>query len=192
MSNDQYNFAKGLETIYEFSKQQKNSLPPVDKWNPKFCGDIDMKIMRNGKWFYMGTEIKRPAMVKLFSGILRLDSDNFYYLVTPVEKVRISVEDAPFIATSLISENKDNINHLYFITNVNEKILLTKNNPLEIKIDNKTEEPSPYIFVRKNLKALISRSVFYELIELASKKNIDGKDCLVIDSAGEVFKLYEY
>mgnify|MGYP001473765288 FL=1 len=192
MSNDQYNFAKGLETIYEFSKQQKNSLPPVDKWNPKFCGDIDMKIMRNGKWFYMGTEIKRPAMVKLFSGILRLDSDNCYYLVTPVEKVRISVEDAPFIATSLISENKDNINHLYFITNVNEKILLTKNNPLEIKIDNKTEEPSPYIFVRKNLKALISRSVFYELIELASKKNIDGKDCLVIDSAGEVFKLYEY
>jgi hypothetical protein len=192
MSNDQYNFAKGLETIYEFSKQQKNSLPPVDKWNPEFCGDIDMKIMRNGKWFYMGTEIKRPAMVKLFSGILRLDSDNCYYLVTPVEKVRISVEDAPFIATSLISENKDNINHLYFITNVNEKILLTKNNPLEIKIDNKTEEPSPYIFVRKNLKALISRSVFYELIELASKKNIDGKDCLVIDSAGEVFKLYEY
>ena len=192
MSNDQYNFAKGLETIYEFSKQQKNSLPPVDKWNPKFCGDIDMKIMRNGKWFYMGTEIKRPAMIKLFSGILRLDSDNFYYLVTPVEKVRISVEDAPFIATSLISENKDNINHLYFITNVNEKILLTKNNPLEIKINNITEEPSPYIFVRKNLKALISRSVFYELIELASKKNIDGKDCLVIDSAGEVFKLYEY
>ena len=192
MSNDQYNFAKGLETIYEFSKRQKNSLPPVDKWNPKFCGDIDMKIMRNGKWFYMGTEIKRPAMVKLFSGILRLDSDNCYYLVTPVEKVRITVEDAPFIATSLISEKKDNINHLYFITNVNEKILLTKNNPLEIKIDNKTEEPSPYIFVRKNLKALISRSVFYELIELASKKNIDGKDCLVIDSAGEVFKLYEY
>ena len=192
MSNDQYNFAKGLETIYEFSKQQKNSLPPVDKWNPKFCGDIDMKIMRNGKWFYMGTEIKRPAMVKLFSGILRLDSDNCYYLVTPVEKVRISVEDAPFIATSLISENKDNINHLYFITNVNEKILLTKNNPLEIKINNITEEPSPYIFVRKNLKALISRSVFYELIELATKKNIDGKDCLVLASAGEVFKLYEY
>lgn len=192
MPKDQYNFAKGLETIYEFSKKEKNSLPPVDKWNPKFCGDIDMKIMRNGKWFYMGTEIKRPAMVKLFSGILRLDSDNCYYLVTPVEKVRISVEDAPFIATSLISENKDNINHLYFITNVNEKILLTKNNPLEIKINNITEEPSPYIFVRKNLKALISRSVFYELIELATKKNIDGKDCLVLASAGEVFKLYEY
>jgi len=192
MSNDQYNFAKGLETIYEFSKKEKNSLPPVDKWNPEFCGDIDMKIMRNGKWFYMGTEIKRPAMVKLFSGILRLDPDNCYYLVTPVEKVRISVEDAPFIATSLISEKKDNINHLYFITNVNEKILLTKNNPLEIKINNMTEEPSPYIFVRKNLKALISRSVFYELIELATKKNIDGKDCLVLASAGEIFKLYEY
>ena len=139
----------------------------------------------------MGTEIKRPAMVKLFSGILRLDTDNFYYLVTPVEKVRITVEDAPFIATSLISETVDNIDYLFFITNVNEKVLLSKTTPLEIKIDNKTEEPSPYILVRKNLKALISRSVFYGLIELASKKYINGKDCLVLESNGETFKIYE-
>ena len=191
MSDKDYTFAKGLETIYEFNKKDKDSLPPVDKWNPDFCGDIDMKIMRNGQWFYMGTEIKRPAMVKLFSGILRLDTDNFYYLVTPVEKVRITVEDAPFIATSLISETVDNIDYLFFITNVNEKVLLSKTNPLEIKIDNKTEEPSPYILVRKNLKALISRSVFYELIELASKKYINGKDCLVLESNGETFKIYE-
>lgn len=191
MSENKYTFAKGLDTIYEFSKKEKNSLPPVDKWNPDFCGDIDMKIMRNGKWFYMGTEIKRPAMVKLFSGILRLDTDNCYYLITPVEKVRITVEDAPFIATSLISETVDNIDYLFFITNVNEKVLLSKINPLEIKIDNKTEEPSPYILVRKNLKALISRSVFYELIELASKKCINGKDCLVLESNGETFKIYE-
>ena len=191
MSENKYTFAKGLDTIYEFGKKEKNSLPPVDKWNPDFCGDIDMKIMRNGKWFYMGTEIKRPAMVKLFSGILRLDNDNCYYLVTPVEKVRITVEDAPFIATSLISETVDNIDYLFFNTNVNEKVLLSKTNPLEIKIDNKTEEPSPYILVRKNLKALISRSVFYELIELASKKYINGKDCLVLESNGETFKIYE-
>ena len=124
MSDKNYTFAKGLETIYEFNKKDKDSLPPVDKWNPDFCGDIDMKIMRNGQWFYMGTQIKRPAMVKLFSGILRLDSDNCYYLVTPVEKVRITVEDAPFVATTLISEIKDSIHNLYFITNVNEKIIL--------------------------------------------------------------------
>ncbi len=80
---------------------------------------------------------------------------------------------------------------LFFNTNVNEKVLLSKTNPLEIKIDNKTEEPSPYILVRKNLKALISRSVFYELIELASKKYINGKDCLVLESNGETFKIYE-
>tara|TARA_B110000459_G_scaffold76614_1_gene86165 strand:+ start:103 stop:681 length:579 start_codon:yes stop_codon:yes gene_type:complete len=192
MSDKNYTFAKGLETIYEFNKKDKDSLPPVDKWNPDFCGDIDMKIMRNGQWFYMGTEIKRPAMVKLFSGILRLDSDNCYYLVTPVEKVRITVEDAPFVATTLISEIKDSINNLYFVTNVNEKILLSKDNPLEIKIDKETEEPSPYILVRKNLKALISRSVFYELIELASKKNIDGKEHLTLESNGEIFRIYEY
>ena len=192
MSDKNYTFAKGLETIYEFNKKDKDSLPPVDKWNPDFCGDIDMKIMRNGQWFYMGTEIKRPAMVKLFSGILRLDSDNCYYLFTPVEKVRITVEDAPFVATTLISEIKDSIHNLYFITNVNEKILLSKDNPLEIKIDKATEEPFPYILVRKNLKALISRSVFYELIELASKKNIDGKEHLTLASNGEIFRIYEY
>ena len=88
MSDDPVNL-KGIETIYSFSKSNKKSLPPIEKWNPPFCGDIDMKISKSGKWYYMGSEIKRPAMVKLFSGILRLDSDNSYYLVTPVEKVRI-------------------------------------------------------------------------------------------------------
>ena len=192
MSDNQYNFAKGLETIYEFSKKEKNSLPPVDQWNPDFCGDIDMKIMRNGKWFYMGTEIKRPAMVKLFSGILRLDEDNQYYLVTPVEKVRIQVEDAPFVATSIIQELKNSIKNLYFKTNVNEKILLSKKNAIDIQININTEEPSPYIYVRKNLKALISRSVFYEIIELARKETVDGKECLFLDSNNETFKIYEY
>lgn len=192
MSNDQYNFVKGLDTIYEFSKKEKSQLPPVDKWNPDFCGDIDIKIMKNGTWFYMGTEIKRPAMVKLFSNIIRLDSDNFYYLVTPVEKVRIKVEDAPFVAISLIKENNNNIDNLYFVTNMQEKILLSKNNPIEIKINKKNDEPSPYVLVRKNLKALILRSVFYELIELASEGVIDGKKCLYLESNREVFKIYEY
>ena len=116
MTDDQFTFVKGLETIYEFSKKEKNSLPPVDKWNPDFCGDIDMRIMRNGKWFYMGSEIKRPAMIKLFSRILRLDEDNHYYLVTPVEKVRIQVEYAPFVATSIHQETKNGIKNLYFTT----------------------------------------------------------------------------
>ena len=191
MTDDQFTFVKGLETIYEFSKKEKNSLPPVDKWNPDFCGDIDMRIMRNGKWFYMGSEIKRPAMIKLFSRILRLDEDNHYYLVTPVEKVRIQVEDAPFVATSIHQEIKNGIKNLYFTTNLNEEILLSNQNPIDIKIDINTEEPSPYILVRKNLKALISRSVFYELIDLAKKQTIDSVEYLILESNNEIFKIYE-
>ena len=191
MTDNQFTFVKGLETIYEFSKKEKNSLPPVDKWNPDFCGDIDMRIMRNGKWFYMGSEIKRPAMIKLFSRILRLDEDNHYYLVTPVEKVRIQVEDAPFVATSIQQETKNGIKYLYFTTNLNEKILLSNQNPIDIKIDINTEEPSPYILVRKNLKALISRSVFYELIDLAKKQTIDSAEYLILESNNEIFKIYE-
>lgn len=191
MTDDQFTFVKGLETIYEFSKKEKNSLPPVDKWNPDFCGDIDMRIMRNGKWFYMGSEIKRPAMIKLFSRILRLDEDNHYYLVTPVEKVRIQVEDAPFVATSIYQETKNGIKNLYFTTNLNEEILLSNQNPIDIKIDINTEEPSPYILVRKNLKALISRSVFYELIDLAKKQTIDSVEYLILESNNEIFKIYE-
>ena len=191
MTDDQFTFVKGLETIYEFSKKEKNSLPPVDKWNPDFCGDIDMRIMRNGKWFYMGSEIKRPAMIKLFSRILRLDEDNHYYLVTPVEKVRIQVEDAPFVATSIHQEIENGIKNLYFTTNLNEEILLSNQNPIDIKIDINTEEPSPYILVRKNLKALISRSVFYELIDLANKQTIDSVEYLILESNNEIFKIYE-
>ena len=191
MTDDQFTFVKGLETIYEFSKKEKNSLPPVDKWNPDFCGDIDMRIMRNGKWFYMGSEIKRPAMIKLFSRILRLDEDNHYYLVTPVEKVRIQVEDAPFVATSIHQETKNGVKNLYFTTNLNEEILLSNQNPIDIKIDINTEEPSPYILVRKNLKALISRSVFYELIDLAKKQTIDSAEYLILESNNEIFKIYE-
>ena len=181
---------KGLETIYSFSKKNKQSIPPVEKWDPPFCGEIDMKILRNGKWFYMGSEIKRPAMVKLFSSILRLDKDKCYYLVTPVEKVRIKVEDVPFVAISI---NKININGKIgytFKTNLNEEILLSRENPLTIKIA-KNSEPSPYVLLRKNLNALLSRSVFYELVDFAEEKIINNKKFLVIESMGETFKIHE-
>ena len=181
---------KGLETIYSYSKKNNKSHPPVEKWNPPFCGDIDMKILRNGKWFYMGSEIKRPAMVKLFSSILRLDEDGDYYLVTPVEKVRIQVEDAPFVAVSLDRIDESGQDSFLFKTNLNEEVVLSKKNSLIIKIDN-NEEPSPYIVVRKNLCALLSRSVFYELVELAEEEVIKNKTYLVIKSMGETFKIHE-
>ena len=189
MSDDPVNL-KGIETIYSFSKSYKKSLPPIEKWNPPFCGDIDMTISKSGKWYYMGSEIKRPAMVKLFSGILRLESDNSYYLVTPVEKVRIQVEDAPFVAVAITKEQSAGINTVTFRTNLNDEIILSKENPLSIEIK-KNDEPSPYITVRNNLRALISRSVFYELVDLAETIPIDGVPYLAIKSQGEIFKIYK-
>tara|TARA_B100000902_G_C27272459_1_gene897042 strand:+ start:1182 stop:1763 length:582 start_codon:yes stop_codon:yes gene_type:complete len=189
MSDDPVNL-KGIETIYSFSKSNKKSLPPIEKWNPPFCGDIDMTISKSGKWYYMGSEIKRPAMVKLFSGILRLESDNSYYLVTPVEKVRIQVEDAPFVAVAITKEQSEGMNTVTFRTNLNDEIVLSKENPLSIEIK-KNDEPSPYITVRNNLRALISRSVFYELVDLAETMPIDGVPYLAIKSQGEIFKIHK-
>jgi hypothetical protein len=181
---------KGIETIYDFSKRKKKGIPPVEKWNPPFCGDIDMHILRNGKWTYMGSEIKRPAMIKLFSNIIRLDDDGHYYLVTPVEKVRIKVDDVPFVAVSMNKIKDEGVNCLSFTTNVQDEVTLSKENPIEIVI-NDNEEPSPYITIRKNLKALISRSVYYDLINMAEEEIIDDKKFLVIKSNNTLFKLYE-
>ena len=188
--SDQIINLKGIETIYDFNKRKKKGIPPVEKWNPPFCGEIDMHILRNGKWTYMGSEIKRPAMIKLFSNIIRLDNDGHYYLVTPVEKVRIKVEDVPFIAVSMKKINDKGVSCLSFTTNVQDEVTLSKENPIEIVI-NDNDEPSPYITIRKNLKALISRSVYYDLINMAEEEIINDKKFLVIKSNHISFKLYE-
>ena len=188
--SDQIINLKGIETIYDFNKRKKKGIPPVEKWNPPFCGEIDMHILRNGKWTYMGSEIKRPAMIKLFSNIIRLDNDGHYYLVTPVEKVRIKVDDVPFIAVSMKKIKDKGVNYLSFMTNVQDEVILSKENPIEIVI-NDNDEPSPYITIRKNLKALISRSVYYELINMAEEEIIKDKKFLVIKSNHISFKLYE-
>ena len=189
MSDNKINL-KGIETVYGFSKSGKKGLPPVDKWNPPFCGDIDLKILRDGRWMYMGTEIKRPAMVRLFSTILRLDPDGEYYLVTPVEKVRIQVEDTPFLIVSMDKLKKENKTSLIFYTSLQDEIILTKKNPISIEVNDKNE-PSPYILVRNNLRGLISRSVYYELIEYAQERTIEDKNFLTIESNDEIFKMFE-
>jgi len=188
--SDQIINLKGIETIYDFSKRKKKGIPPVEKWNPPFCGEIDMHILRNGKWTYMGSEIKRPAMIKLFSNIIRLDNDGHYYLVTPVEKVRIKVDDVPFVAVSMNKIKDEGVNCLSFTTNVQDEVTLSKENPIEIVISD-NDEPSPYITIRNNLKALISRSVYYDLINMAEEEIIEDKKFLVIKSNNTLFKLYE-
>jgi uncharacterized protein len=149
-------------------------LPPVDSWNPPFCGDIDMRIARDGTWFYLGTPIGRPAMVKLFASVLRREPDGSYVLVTPVEKVGITVEDAPFLAVELFSEGTGRGRKVGFRLNTEDAVLLDEAHGLRVTIDPKTEEPRPYLHVRKGLEALVSRSVFYELVEYAYLERSDS------------------
>jgi hypothetical protein len=155
-------------------------LPPVHLWNPEFCGDIDMRINRDGSWDYMGTPISRKRMVKLFSTILRRDDDQ-YYLVTPVEKVGIKVVDAPFIVVEIEVEEKQ----ILFRTNLDDYVKVGKENPIRVNINDKTGEPTPYVLVRDRLEALISRSVYYQLADLAVEK--DGQ--YGVWSGGEFFPL---
>ena len=146
-------------------------LPPVNNWHPELTRDIDMRIARNGEWFYNGSIISRKPMVKLFSTVLRCDSDGETYLVTPQEKLRIVVEDAPFTAVLLHREGEGEKQGLVLTTNTDDKVLAGKQHPIVVEYKRPDGEPSPYILVRDNLRALISRSVFIELANLAHDKD---------------------
>lgn len=142
-------------------------LPPVHKWNPPFCGDLDMRIARDGTWFYLGTPIGRFGLVRLFSSILRKDGDD-YFLVTPVEKVGITVDDAPFVAVDFEAEGTGESQILTFETHVGDLAEAGPDHPIRVERDPETGEPSPYVLVRANLEALIDRKSFYRLVDLGA------------------------
>ena len=131
-------------------------------WNPPNCGEIDIRIRRDGVWFHEGTPIGREALVRLFSTVLRKDDDGVY-LVTPVEKLKITVEDAPFIAVRVDRDGEA----LRFTTNVGDEVEAGPDNPIRVEMDPDSGEPRPYLHVRRGLEALIARPVFYELVEMA-------------------------
>ncbi len=141
--------------------------PPVNQWNPDFCGDMDMRIASDGTWFYMGTPIGRKEMVRLFSSILRRDDDDKYYLVTPVEKIGIQVDDAPLVAVEVAREGAGEDQILTFRTHVGDVVAAGADNPIRVETNPETGEPRPYVLVRDRLEALINRAVFYELVEMA-------------------------
>lgn len=165
-------------------------LPPVHLWNPDFCGDIDMRIARDGTWYYLGSPIGRKPIVRLFSSIIRRDGDD-YFLVTPVEKVGITVEDAPFVAVSVEVSGEGERQVLRFVTHVEDEVEAGAEHPIRVVIDPVTQEPSPYVHVRANLEALIHRNVFYQLVELAVVREIDGRRWLGVWSGGEFFSIGE-
>ncbi|WP_172328546.1 DUF1285 domain-containing protein [Mangrovicoccus sp. HB161399] len=151
------------------ARAAKKGPPPVHLWNPPFCGDIDMRIARDGTWFYMGTPIGRPAMVKLFSSILKKEGDA-YFLVTPVEKVGIQVDDAPFLAVDFTVSGEGAEQVLTFATHVGDEVAAGPDHPVRVETG-ADGEPSPYIHVRAGLEALIDRKSFYRLVELCAEKD---------------------
>lgn len=166
----------------------KKGLPPVHLWHPEFCGDLDMRIARDGTWFYLGTPIGRKPLVKLFSSILRKDGDD-YFLVTPVEKVGITVDDAPFVAIDFEVSGTGKTQSITFTTQVDDVATAGPNNPIRVMRDPKTGEPSPYILIRANLQALIDRKSFYRLVDIGTHLDIGGTRWFGIWSGGEFFQI---
>ncbi|MBK5934698.1 hypothetical protein C8N32_10872 [Rhodovulum imhoffii] len=174
-------FAKAARTA-----AKSGGLPPVHLWDPPFCGDMDMRIARDGTWFYQGTPIGRAPLVRLFSTILRRDGGD-YFLVTPVEKVRIVVEDAPFVAIDFEAEGEGRAQCLTFTTNVGDRVTAGPKAPLRVARDPNTGEPAPYVTVRTNLEALIDRKSFYRLVEIGAHENHDGDRWFGLWSGGMFF-----
>jgi uncharacterized protein len=165
----------------------ERALPPVEQWNPPFCGDIDTKIARDGTWFYYGTPIRRPALVRLFSTILRKDAQG-YVLVTPAERVGITVEDAPFLAVEMTVAHQRADQVLRFLTNVEDWVEAGAGHPIRFE-KAAFDGIKPYIRVRGDLWALVSRALVLDLVELGEIREHDGARCFGVGSAGRFFPI---
>ena len=153
------------------------------------CGDLDMRIDRDGVWFYHGTPIGRKAIVNLFASVLRRDDDGRYWLETPAEKGEIIVEDAAFMAVALEASGSGEAQSLKFRTNTDEIVIADGDHPLRIALDPDTQEPSPYVLVRGGLEARLTRPVFYELVDLGVELTLDGAQIYGVWSAGQFFRI---
>ncbi|USD23490.1 DUF1285 domain-containing protein [Microbulbifer sp. DLAB2-AF] len=168
--------------------------PPVDRWDPDFCGDMDMVIKSDGRWIHEGTEIRRQPLVKLFASILKREGDE-YFLVTPVEKLRIQVEDVPFVATQVArSASKGEEQRLLFTTSVGDVIELNQGSNWQLQEFGTPAQPVPYVEARNGLMARVSRDVFYQLVDWAEERRLgeNGSGQLFIRSAGGEFLLGSY
>ena len=172
----------------ELEKVRDRDRPPIHLWNPDNVKDIDIVIRRDGAWEHEGTVITRPRLVRLFATVLRLEDDGDFYLVTPVEKCGIRVEDAPFQAISGAVLGESESRQLTFTTNMAEEVSADADHPIRIELDANTGEPSPYVMVRDGLEALISRNVYYELVELLDTQTVDGEEWAGVWSGGTFFR----
>jgi hypothetical protein len=178
--------AAGLEKLA--ARIGKERLPPVEKWNPPYCGEIDMRIAADGTWFYLGTPIGRPALVKLFASVLKREGDA-HFLVTPVEKVGIRVDDAPFLAVEMEIEDGGRGQNLVFRTNVVDVVRCDSEHKLRFEPEEGTGGIKPYLNVRRNLWAKVTRALFFDLVALGEVRELEGERMFGVRSAGEFFPI---
>lgn len=163
---------------------QQGKQAPVEKWDPAFCGDMDMQITHEGNWVYMGSPIGRKALVNLFASVIKREQDN-YFLVTPVEKVGIQVADVPFVITQWQQQEQ----HLVFTTQTDERLVVSQQNPIKLQADRVTGAVLPYVKVKRNLWARLHQNVFYQLVELGAEQTLNGEQHLLLQSGAYTFSL---
>jgi uncharacterized protein len=178
----------GLEAITGALAGAGKGPPPVERWNPPFCGDLDMRIATDGTWFYLKTPIGRPALVKLFASVLKREGDR-YFLVTPVEKCGITVDDAPFLAVELKIEQNDAGQVLHFRTNVDDWVACGPQHALRFEPEVGTGGLKPYLHVRRDLWAKVTRALFFDLVEIGQERDVDGAAMFGVMSAGAFFPM---
>ena len=178
----------GLEAITGALKGAGKAAPPVELWNPPFCGDLDMRIAADGTWFYLKTPIGRPALVKLFASVLKREGDK-YFLVTPVEKCGIRVDDAPFLAVELIVDRGAAGQVLNFRTNVDDWVACGPQHALRFEPETRTGGLKPYLHVRRDLWAKVTRALFFDLVELGEERDVDGTAMFGVSSKGTFFPM---
>jgi hypothetical protein len=166
----------------------ERGLPPVHLWNPPFCGDLDIRIAADGTWHYLGSPITRPGLVKLFASVLKRENDN-YYLVTPVEKVGIRVDDAPFVAVEMEVEDPAGEPVLTFRTNVDDRVICDADHPLRFDREKSSGGLKPYLHVRRNLWAKLTRALLFDLVARGEERDIGGQRMFGVASGDQFFAM---
>lgn len=178
---------EGLRALMSRADSKDKTPPPVEKWNPPFCGDLDIRIARDGTWFYLGSPIGRDALVKLFASVLRKDEDGRHYLVTPVEKIGITVEDAPLLAVEMAVEGKGEDQVLTLRTNLGDLVSVGPDHPLRFEKEPDSGGLKPYVHVRGRLEALFTRALMFQLADLMVERKDGGRIDTGVWSAGRFF-----
>lgn len=180
--------ADSLARAVKAATEGQKGPAPVHLWNPPYCGELDIRISRDGQWWYLGTPIGRVELVRLFASVLKLE-DGRHYLVTPVEKIGITVDDAPFVAVDFELGDAGPTQAITFETNLGERAVAGPDNPIRVIRDPETGEPAPYVHIRGGMEALIDRKSYYRLVDIAEHDVVDGRSWFGLRSGGVFFPI---